>query len=117
MSQSEERRQFAETLLAGQHSPKAIAAEFLTGPDDPVDLTGKTPAELEDLRGSRVLLTPAIASYLASGDSLTTDTLDNAEIALEKHYGIQPPFYITSRRLGASGSTLEADCFFLDREA
>lgn len=116
MSQSRsDARQLADALLAGTHSAKALAAEFAED-SPPVDLAGKTPAELDDIRGCEVLLTPAISSYLASGDALTHQILDNAELALEKHYGIASPFYITSRRKGREGDTLAAVSFYLDKE-
>lgn len=111
-----EASQLADALLSGTHSTKAIAAEFSPEASIAVDLTGKSPAELDDLRGSEVLLTPAIASYLASGDDLTHEILDHAELALEKHYAIEPPFFITSRRSGSEGKGLAAVSFFLDKE-
>lgn len=107
----------ARTLLAGNHSPKAIAAEFRTGDDTPVDISGFDAEQLEQFRGCRVKLTDHVARYLGSGDQYTKDTLDNAELALEKHYGLDDPWFITSRRTGdeASGS-LQPVYFYLDRD-
>ena len=112
-----EPRHFAEALLAGTHKPSSLAAEFITGYEEPVSLHGLTALHLEDLRGRPVIVTPAIESYLSSGDKLTNAILDNAELALETHYLLPHPFYITARRSGSEAAgTLKAEFFYLDRE-
>jgi hypothetical protein len=105
-----------DALLAGTHSIKAICDEFCT-PDtrEPVDLTGRSQAEIADLAQSLhpILPTPDVAKYLASGDVLTDKTINSMEIAIETQYGIKAPYYVDSRRT-RSGTTVTLDGFFLD---
>jgi hypothetical protein len=104
---------FAEALLSGA-SLKALHAEFgLTAEEDlPIDPSG---ADLESIRGSRILPTPGVCQYLASDDDLTNETIDSMEIALERDYRIPAPFFITSMRKRSKGK-LSVRYFYLDRE-
>jgi hypothetical protein len=89
-------RLFAEALLSGMPLDALIADSRLEPEDDlPIDPTG---ADLESICGSRILPTTAICNYLAIEDELTHATIDSMEIAMEKAYGIQAPFFITSMR-------------------
>lgn len=59
----------------------------------------------------------AILRYLASGDTLTDHTIDMMELAMEKAYGMESPWCITSMRSGTEGEgTLAVNYFYLLRE-
>lgn len=104
---------FATALLSGA-SPKALLAEFGATPEEdlPIDPSG---ADLESIRGSRILPTLAICKYLASDDDLTDEIIDSMELALERDYKIAAPFYITSMRDRKNGR-LQVSYFYLERE-
>jgi len=107
-------RLFAEALLSGI-SLEALIADFRLEPEDdlPIDPTG---ADLESICGSRILPTIAICNYLATEDELSHETIDSMEIAMEKAYGIQAPFFITSMR-GHFKGKLMVEYFYLLNES
>lgn len=110
---------FAEALLAGCHSLAALRAEFaaLPGNDGEINLAEVDPAEFENLRGSKVRPIPGVKRYLESGDVLTHQAVNSMELAMEKAYQVQPPFFITTMRDGAeTKKTLQIRYFYLDKE-
>lgn len=108
-------RIFAEALLAGRHSPEALRAEFGEIFDKALDLARIPPEDLLSLRGNKVLPAPGVTEYLAGGDPITDEILDAAEIATERHYKLESPFFITSIRDG-EGDRRRARYFYLDVE-
>lgn len=106
-------RLFAKALLAGTHSIAALRAEFCTGEDPLVDLTGFTEEQLAAHDNCKVLPTPAICRYLAAEDELSDATIDSMELALERDYNIRPPWFIGSFR---SNKGKALDYFYLLRE-
>ena len=111
-----EEKLFAETLLAGTHSPAALKAEFGAVDDSAIDLSTIAPADLAAYQGRPVQPTSGIASYLASGDPLTDDAINSMELALEREYRIEAPYFITSKRVGTSSKDLKVIHFYLDIE-
>jgi len=112
-------KQFAKALLAGTHSPEALLAAFSAGPGQglPVDPTNATPDDLERLRGSKIIPTRGVCSYLASDDVLTNDTINQMELSLERDYGIKSPWCITSMVSGTEEKgNLAVEYFYLERE-
>jgi hypothetical protein len=109
---------FAETLLQGAHSLEALIAEFGPGPgeDGEVNLATVDRANLHELEGSKVLPIPGVKRYLESGDALTDFAIDQMEIAMEKAYQIEHPFFIASHRQGKEGKNLAVSHFYLSRE-
>lgn len=60
---------------------------------------------------------PAIRRYLESGDVLSNHTIDMMEMAMEKAFGVEDPWYITSMRDGMEeDGDLSARYFYLGRE-
>lgn len=45
---------------------------------------------------TKILPTPGIQKYLDSGDTLTPHTIEMMELAMERDYAVEPPWYITS---------------------
>ena len=110
---------FAETLLAGCHSLEALRAEFgaLPGEDGELNLAEVDPSQLENHRGSKVRPIPGVKLYLQSGDDLTNQAINSMELAMEKAYQVQPPFFITTMRDGEEAKkSLQVRYFYLDRE-
>ena len=110
-----EESQLAEAILAGTHSPLSLKAEFGAADDEAIDLATH-PASLAELQGRKILPTTGIASYLASGDLLTDESINSMEVSLEREFRVEPPFFITSKRSGTSGKNLKVEHFYLDRE-
>jgi hypothetical protein len=96
----------AKTIFAGTHSIEALRAEFEMPDNEFADLSSVLPDQLAAFEGFKVLPTPAVCKYLATGDELSTETIDSMEIALERDYNIQAPWFITSVR-GPGGKSLE----------
>jgi hypothetical protein len=46
--------------------------------------------------GTKVVTPPAVQKYLDTGDTLTPHTIEMMELAIEKAYGVEAPWYITS---------------------
>jgi len=66
--------------------------------EQPEDLSATPKEQWEDC--TRVTPPAPILRYLASGDTFTHHTIDMMEIAIEKFYGVESPWYITSMRDG-----------------
>lgn len=81
----------------------------------PEDISAIPPAQWEDC--TRITPPPAIVRYLASGDTLTNHTLDMMEEAMEKTFGVDFPWYISSLREGTEeDGNLSAKYFVLRKE-
>ena len=91
---------YARALLSGTHSIDAVTSEFATTPEETIDLNGIPRDQLALHECANVLPTPAITRYLASGDTLTHEAINKMELALEEHYHLEHPWYITSERVG-----------------
>lgn len=82
----------------------------------PEDISAIPKDQWEDC--TRVTPPPAIARYLASGDTLSNHTIDMMEEALETAFGVASPWYITSIREGSEeDENLSVAHFSLHREA
>ena len=88
---------------------------FEPDPDLPVCLANVPREEWVEL--SKVLPSPAIQRYLDSGDTLTNKTIGCMEMAIERDYGVAPPWYIDCERSGREDDgDLAVDCFRLGKE-
>jgi hypothetical protein len=115
---NDEANTFLHALLEGNHSIRALRAEF--GDDQPgIDLSALTAADLDELQGSKITPPEPIRRYLDSGDTLDDFTIDQMERAMEAAAAIAEPFYITSMRSGGgkSGQPLAVNYFYLDKDA
>jgi hypothetical protein len=82
----------------------------------PEDISAIPKDKWEDC--TRVIPPPAILRYLASGDTLSNQTIDIMEEAMETAFGVQSPWYITSIRNGSEDDeNLSVAHFSLRREA
>lgn len=50
----------------------------------------------EWMENTKVVTPPAVQKYLDTGDILTPHTIQMMELAIEKAYGVEAPWYITS---------------------
>ena len=115
--QAEEAWLHAVAIISGKHSTTALEAEFGSDPpDDAIDLATVAPGDIEDHLWSKVLPTPAIAKYLASGDPLTDDAINRMEESMETAYGIAMPLFILAEREGKEGNNLRVKHFRLFKE-
>lgn len=46
--------------------------------------------------GTKVVTPPGVQKYLDTGDILSPHTIEMMELAIEKAYGVEAPWYITS---------------------
>ena len=90
---------FAQALLNGTHSIKAIGAEFCED-HQAVDLSSLSLTDLRAHDCDKLIPPEPIQRYLDSGDVLSDHTIDQMELAMEKTAGISHPAYITSFREG-----------------
>jgi hypothetical protein len=66
---------------------------------------------------SKVIPNPAVQRYLESGDTLTNHAIDMMEIAIEKAFGVDEPWYVTSTRRGREqDGSLAVEYFYLGAE-
>ena len=109
---------YARALLTGSHSLDALDKEFgVDADDDPIDLNAVPRQKIHEYDLAKVLPSPAVARYLDSGDPLTHAAINKMELALEEHYNLAPPWFITSERSGAEDAgTLRVAYFYLSRE-
>ncbi len=108
---------YARALLSGTHSIDAVTSEFAVSPEETIDLNSIPRDHLALHESSNVLPTPAIARYIASGDALNHEAINKMELALEEHYHLEPPWYITSERMGEEDDeNLHVKHFVLMRE-
>lgn len=64
--------------------------------------------------GTKVTPPAAILRYLASGDILTRHTVEMMEVAIERAYGVEAPWYIDSTHSGSEeAEDLSVTGFFL----
>lgn len=92
-----------------------IAQGFPHCPDDPVCLASF--AEADWIDNCKVMATPAITRYLASGDTLTNHTIDMMECALETAYKVGNGWCIVSIRDGSEDDgDLAVRYFYLLRD-
>jgi len=88
---------------------------FTTVEDVPVDLTSIPKKNWID--NSMILPTSAIQSYLDSGDTLTQHTIRMMELAMEKAFGIEDPWYVDCTREGSEeNGTLKVLFFAIMRK-
>lgn len=114
--------EFIESLLNAIGNPDPaeleawLASQGYPSDDEPVCLAAIPPDQWVD--NCKVLPTPAIQRYLASGDTLTNHTIDMMECALETAYQVTAPWCITSMRTGSEDEgNLNVDYFYLLAEA
>lgn len=100
-------------LLVDGISPKAILAEHFTEPSPHIDITTIPRTDLPHFLGHTVAIPTDIQKYITGADGpLTRNELNNIEIAIEKHYQLPPPFYITT----AIDADHQAPHFLLESE-
>jgi hypothetical protein len=81
----------------------------------PEDISATPKDQWEDC--TRVTPPPAIARYLASGDTLSDHAIDMMEEAMEKSFGVESPWYISSMRNGTEeDQNLSVNYFVLHKE-
>ena len=66
---------------------------------------------------TQVIPPPAIQRYLKSGDTLTHTSIEMMDLAMEKAFGVEAPWFITCIRDGSEDDgTLAVNHFMLGRE-
>jgi len=72
------------------------------------------------MEDTKVVTPPAVQKYLDSGDILTPHTIEMMELAIEKAYGVEAPWYITAATPyynAANGESPTVEYFRLGRES
>ena len=72
------------------------------------------------MENCKVVTPPAVQKYLDSGDILTPHTIEMMELAIEKAYGVEAPWYITSQVPYYDAENEESptvEYFYLGRES
>lgn len=91
---------------------------FNPGPDTdpPLDLATVPRDSLADHEFSAIQPPAPVLRYLATDDPLTHHTINKMELALEDHYRLPDPWYITADRTGTEGKDLTITAFRLLRD-
>lgn len=70
--------------------------------------------------GTKVVTPPTVQKYLDTGDKLTPHTIEMMELAIEKAYGVEAPWYITSVTShfdAEKGESPKVEYFYLGSES
>ncbi len=101
------RRDLGRALRYAAHNDKPEPGEFL-------DLNPIPREDLHKFEGACVVPPPSVDRYLASGDPLTHHSINQMELAIEQHYNLAKPFYITAQRGGEEkDGSLKVEYFIL----